>query len=155
MANSPAEVMDATRVANELLADTKQRAERFTRASGRQPMLAAGLVGNDLASTTYLRMKQSRSAQVGIESSLVKLGADITTEEAVRAVRALSDASDVDGVLVQPPVPAHVDERPVFEAIAPEKDLDGVTMKLYAAMAFGLPGFTSCTPGGIIRLLDA
>jgi 5,10-methylene-tetrahydrofolate dehydrogenase/methenyl tetrahydrofolate cyclohydrolase len=62
MANSPAEVMDATRVANELLADTKKRAERFTRASGRQPMLAAGLVHNDLASTTYLRMKQSRSA---------------------------------------------------------------------------------------------
>ena len=81
--------------------------------------------------------------------------ASASTAEVVGAVHDLSEDPTVDGILVQHPVPTHVDERQVFEAIPPAKDVDGVTMHSFAAMAFGLPGPVSCTPGGIIRLLDA
>ncbi len=112
-------------------------------------------VGEDPASVTYVRMKRARCERAGIEPWLVSLPASASTEEAVNAVRGLSEDPTVDGILVQHPVPAHVDERAVFEAIAPTKDVDGVTMRSFAAMAFGLPGPVSCTPGAIMRLLDA
>jgi methylenetetrahydrofolate dehydrogenase (NADP+) / methenyltetrahydrofolate cyclohydrolase len=80
--------------------------------------------------------------------------ADSATSEVVATVGALSMDPAVDGILVQHPIPGHIDERAAFEAIDPAKDVDGVTMHSFAAMAFGLPGFRSCTPAGIIRLLD-
>ena len=104
---------------------------------------------------TYVKMKHARCERVGIEPRLISLPATANTAEAVKAVNGLSDDPTVDGILVQHPVPPHVDERAVFEAIAPRKDVDGVTMRSFATMAFGLPGFVSCTPGGIMRLLDA
>jgi methylenetetrahydrofolate dehydrogenase (NADP+)/methenyltetrahydrofolate cyclohydrolase len=104
---------------------------------------------------TYVRMKQARCERVGIEPRLVSLPATSSTADAVKAVNEMSDDPTVDGILVQHPVPTQVDERAVFEAIAPTKDVDGVTMRSFATMAFGLPGFASCTPGGIMRLLDA
>jgi len=73
----------------------------------------------------------------------------------VKQIRDLSADAAVDGILLQHPMPAHIDERAAFEAISPAKDVDGVTMHSFAAMAFGEPGFYSCTPGGIVRLLDA
>ncbi|HEY2562922.1 MAG TPA: bifunctional 5,10-methylenetetrahydrofolate dehydrogenase/5,10-methenyltetrahydrofolate cyclohydrolase [Acidimicrobiales bacterium] len=150
-----AKLMDGTTVSRALLAETAQRADRFTREAGRPPCLAAVLAGEDPASVTYVKMKQARSSQVGIDSRLVRLPASVSMAEAVGVVHDLSDDPTVDGILVQHPVPAHVDEREVFEAIAPAKDVDGVTTHSFAAMAFGLPGPVSCTPGGIMRLLDA
>jgi methylenetetrahydrofolate dehydrogenase (NADP+)/methenyltetrahydrofolate cyclohydrolase len=100
-------------------------------------------------------MKARRCEQAGIESRRVYLSANTTTEELVDAVSELSDDPTVDGILLQHPVPAHIDERAAFEAIAPAKDVDGVTMQSFAAMAFGRPGFAACTPEGIMRLLDA
>jgi methylenetetrahydrofolate dehydrogenase (NADP+)/methenyltetrahydrofolate cyclohydrolase len=104
---------------------------------------------------TYVNMKRTRCRSAGVESRLIELPSTATTPEVVAAVSALSSDSGVDGILVQHPVPSQVDERAVFEAIAPDKDVDGVTMHSFAAMAFGLPGFPSCTPAGIIHLLDA
>ena len=112
-------------------------------------------MGDDPSSVTYVKMKQARSDKTGIESRLVRLPGSASTTEAIRAVHDLSEDPAIDGILVQHPVPAQVDERAVFEAIAPAKDVDGVSMHSFAAMAFGLPGPVSCTPGGIIRLLDA
>jgi methylenetetrahydrofolate dehydrogenase (NADP+) / methenyltetrahydrofolate cyclohydrolase len=100
-------------------------------------------------------MKRTRSREVGVDSRLVELPGTATTRDAVGAVQSLSEDPSVDGILVQHPVPVHVDERAVFEAISPTKDVDGVTMHSFAAMAFGLPGPVSCTPAGIVRLLDA
>ena len=148
-------LMDGASLARRLLNETARRAEHFSARAGRAPCLAAVLVGADPASVTYVRMKRTRCRAVGIASRLVELPADSTTAEAVAAVGALSTDPAVDGVLVQHPVPAHIDERAVFEAIDPAKDVDGVTMHSFAAMAFGLPGYRSCTPAGIIRLLDA
>jgi methylenetetrahydrofolate dehydrogenase (NADP+) / methenyltetrahydrofolate cyclohydrolase len=113
------------------------------------------LVGDDPASATYVRMKQNRSNKAGIGSVSVVLAAETTTEELVAELTRLSQDPAVHGILLQHPVPSHIDERAAFEAIDPGKDVDGVTMHAFAAMAFGEPGFRSCTPGGILRLLEA
>jgi methylenetetrahydrofolate dehydrogenase (NADP+)/methenyltetrahydrofolate cyclohydrolase len=99
-------------------------------------------------------MKQSRCRKAGIDSRHVALSAIATTAQVVEAVTALSEDRAVHGILLQHPVPHGVDERAAFEAIAPAKDVDGVTLHSYATMSFGLPGFASCAPGGIMRLLD-
>ena len=150
-----ARLMDGTTVARELVADTATRAARLTEQTGVAPGLTAVLVGDDPASVTYVRMKQRRSEKAGITSRILHLPAATTTAELVEAVSGLSRDPAVHGILLQHPVPAQIDERAGFEAIAPAKDVDGVTLHSFAAMSLGLPGFASCTPGGILRLLDA
>ncbi len=150
-----ATIMDGKATADALLADTAGRAARYLDEHGRRPCLAAVLVGDDPASRTYVRMKARRSEQVGIESRPIELDVKTTTEELVAAIGALSADPAVNGILLQHPVPAQIDERAAFEAIAPAKDVDGVTRTSFAQMAFGEPGFASATPGGIMRLLDA
>ncbi|WP_433261954.1 bifunctional 5,10-methylenetetrahydrofolate dehydrogenase/5,10-methenyltetrahydrofolate cyclohydrolase [Actinosynnema sp. CS-041913] len=150
-----ARVLDGTAVSRSLLESTAERARTFADSAGRPPALATVLVGDDPASRTYVKMKRSRCARVGIASRAVELPADTSTERLVEEIAALSADPAVDGILLQHPVPGQIDERAAFEAIAPGKDVDGVTMHSFAAMAFGEPGFHSCTPGGILRLLDA
>jgi methylenetetrahydrofolate dehydrogenase (NADP+)/methenyltetrahydrofolate cyclohydrolase len=146
--------MDGAAVSRRLLDETARRARRYAEEFGRRPCLAAVLIGEDPASVTYVTMKRNRCGQAGVDFRLDVLPTAVSTCEAVAAVRGLSEDPTVDGILVQHPVPPQVDERMVFEAIAPRKDVDGVTMHSFASMAFGLPGFVSCTPGGILRLLD-
>jgi len=148
-------LMDGAAIANRLLAETANRSNAFAAAVGRPPCLAAVLIGEDPASVTYVNMKRRRCEKVGIDSRLVHLPAAASTTEAVKAVAELSKDVGVDGILVQHPVPSHIDERSVFEAIAPAKDVDGVTMHTFAAMSLGVTGPVACTPGGILRLLDA
>ncbi|WDZ87954.1 bifunctional 5,10-methylenetetrahydrofolate dehydrogenase/5,10-methenyltetrahydrofolate cyclohydrolase [Micromonospora cathayae] len=124
------------------------------RRTGTTPCLATVLVGDDPASVTYVRMKRNRCAQAGIDSRHVPLPSSITTDRLVEVIVSLSSDPKVHGILLQHPVGPHLDERAAFEAIAPQKDVDGVTGHSFAAMAFGRPGFVSCTPGGILRLLD-
>ncbi|MFD5552404.1 bifunctional 5,10-methylenetetrahydrofolate dehydrogenase/5,10-methenyltetrahydrofolate cyclohydrolase [Streptomyces sp. NPDC127068] len=147
--------MDGTGLARRLVDETAARAAALTRRTGTAPCLATVLVGDDPASVTYVRMKQNRSAKAGVVSRHVGLPADTTTAELVDTLTALSHDPNVHGILLQHPAGRHIDERAAFEAIAPEKDVDGVTMHSFAAMGFGLPGFASCTPGGIMRLLAA
>lgn len=147
-------LMDGRALAAELLDETVDQVARVT-AGDRPPCLAAVLVGDDPASHTYVRMKANRCRAVGIDSRRIELDAATTTEQLVSVITDLSRDDGVDGILLQHPVPDHVDERAAFEAIAPAKDVDGVTRTSFAAMAFGEPGFVSCTPGGITRLLDA
>ena len=150
-----ATIMDGAAVARSLLAETKLRAAEYLYMSGRQPMLAAVLVGDDAGSRTYVAMKRRRCEQNGVSSIVVELPVSTTTTQLVKHITNLSADTAVDGILLQHPVPAHIDERAAFEAISPAKDVDGVTMHSFAAMAFGEPGFHSCTPAGILRLLDA
>jgi methylenetetrahydrofolate dehydrogenase (NADP+)/methenyltetrahydrofolate cyclohydrolase len=151
---SQAQLMDGAGLARRIVEETAKRAAALTGRTGMAPCLATVLVGEDPASVTYVRMKQNRSRKAGIESRHVALPADTTTAELVDTLKALSDDPTVHGILLQHPVGPHIDERAAFEAIAPEKDVDGVTLSSYSAMSFGLPGFVSCTPGGIMRLLD-
>ena len=150
-----AELMEGAGLANRILEETGERSEAVRWPLGRRPCLAAVLIGEDPSSVTYVRMKRRRAEKVGIDTELVELPTDTTTETAVAAVTRLSNDTGVDGILVQHPVPRQVDERAVFEAIAPAKDVDGVTMHSFGAMAFGVHGPAACTPAGIVRLLDA
>lgn len=154
-ANSDPRVIDGALVADAMLGAAAERARRFEAKAGRKPCLAAVLVGTDPASVTYVKMKRKRSLRVGIDPRIVELPVDSSTQSVVAAIRRLSDDPGVDGILLQHPVPPQVDERAAFEAIAPTKDVDGVTMHSFASMAFGLPTLASATPAGILRLLDA
>ncbi|WP_413229891.1 bifunctional 5,10-methylenetetrahydrofolate dehydrogenase/5,10-methenyltetrahydrofolate cyclohydrolase [Kitasatospora purpeofusca] len=154
METQQARLMDGTDLARRITETGAAAAEQLRERTGVSPCLATVLVGEDPASVTYVRMKQARCAKAGIRSRHVALPASVSTGGLVEAVTALSEDPGVHGILLQHPVGAHIDERAAFEAIAPEKDVDGVTMRSFAAMGFGLPGFVSCTPGGIMRLLD-
>ena len=151
---SQARLMDGTALARRIVEDTAKKAADLTRRTGTAPCLATVLVGADPASVTYVRMKQNRSRKAGIESRHVELPATTTTAELVGTLDELSADPAVHGILLQHPMGQHIDERAAFEAIAAEKDVDGVTFASFASMSFGLPGFVSCTPGGIMRLLD-
>ncbi|RST15977.1 bifunctional 5,10-methylenetetrahydrofolate dehydrogenase/5,10-methenyltetrahydrofolate cyclohydrolase [Streptomyces sp. WAC05374] len=157
MSTTPAtaRLMDGTGLARRLVEETAARAADVTRRTGTPPCLATVLVGEDPASVTYVKMKRARCEKAGIRSRHVELPATTTTAELVATLQELSRDPEVDGILLQHPVGPGIDERAAFEAIAPEKDVDGVTFGSFATMSFGLPGFVSCTPGGIMRLLDA
>jgi len=150
-----ATIMDGQTLAADLLKTTGERASQFAAEHRRMPCLATVLVGEDPASHTYVRMKANRCRAAGIHSRRVNFDASTTTQELVQALTGLSVDAEVDGILLQHPVPTQIDERAAFEAIAPGKDVDGVTRSSFGSMAFGEPGFQSCTPGGIMRLLDA
>ncbi|WP_037851090.1 bifunctional 5,10-methylenetetrahydrofolate dehydrogenase/5,10-methenyltetrahydrofolate cyclohydrolase [Streptomyces sp. NRRL S-340] len=152
---SQARLMDGTALARRIVGETARKAAEITARTGTPPCLATVLVGEDPASVTYVRMKQNRCRTAGIASRHVELPATTGTDELVGTLRSLSADPSVHGILLQHPVGDHIDERAAFEAIAPEKDVDGVTFASFATMSFGLPGFVSCTPGGILRLLDA
>ncbi|MFH9813489.1 bifunctional 5,10-methylenetetrahydrofolate dehydrogenase/5,10-methenyltetrahydrofolate cyclohydrolase [Streptomyces olivaceus] len=149
-----AQLMDGTGLAGRIAAETATKAAEISQRTGVTPCLATVLVGEDPASVTYVRMKRNRCARAGIHSRHIALPAATTTAELVGTLSDLSKDPEVHGILLQHPVGPHIDERAAFEAISPEKDVDGVTMHSFAAMSFGLPGFQSCTPGGILRLLD-
>lgn len=150
-----ATIIDGVRVADAILVDARERAAALAERIGRRPCLATVLVGDDPGSRTYVRMKVNRCRSTGLDSRRHDLPADVTTREVVALVEALSSDDRVDGILVQHPMPAQIDERAVFEAIHPDKDVDGVTMASFAAMALGQPGFASCTPAGVMHLLNA
>ena len=152
-----ARLMDGRAVAQRMLDACAEKVKAIVAASGTRPCLATVLVGDDPASVTYTRMKRTRSEAVGMRSLKVELAAASTTEEVVARVAALAADPGVHGILVQHPVPRHVDERRVFETVPPAKDVDGLTLASFGGVAFGLPGvgYGSCTPEGIVRLLDA
>ncbi|MFE7610950.1 bifunctional 5,10-methylenetetrahydrofolate dehydrogenase/5,10-methenyltetrahydrofolate cyclohydrolase [Streptomyces celluloflavus] len=146
--------MDGIAPARRIIDQAAQRAATVNEQTGQAPCLATVLVGEDPASVTYVRMKRARCEKAGIRSRHVALPATTGTAELVDTISALSHDPEVHGILLQHPVGPHIDERAAFEAIAPEKDVDGVTTRSFAAMSFGLNGFASCTPGGIVRLLE-
>ncbi|GAA0996711.1 bifunctional methylenetetrahydrofolate dehydrogenase/methenyltetrahydrofolate cyclohydrolase FolD [Nocardiopsis tropica] len=153
MSASPV-VMRGDLLARTTNADTARRAQELFTANGVRPTLATVLVGDDPASATYVRMKERRSAQLGLDTRHVELARETTTAELVDVLNALSGDPEVHGILLQHPVGQHIDERAAFDAITPTKDVDGVTSASFSAMAFGEAGFESCTPAGILRLLD-
>jgi methylenetetrahydrofolate dehydrogenase (NADP+)/methenyltetrahydrofolate cyclohydrolase len=150
-----ASIMDGSYLASAINEQTSARAAALTKRTGRKPCLATVLVGEDPGSVTYVRMKRNRCEQAGIASRHTPLPEKTTTAELVEIVTGLSCDPGVHGILLQHPVPRHIDERAAFEAISPAKDVDGVTMHSFAAMAFGQRGFVACTPGGIMRFLEA
>ena len=119
-----------------------------------KPTLATILVGSDPASETYVKMKRNTCARVGIKSIAVELSEDTTTEELLEKIRSLNNDVNVHGILLQHPVPSQIDERLCFDEIDINKDVDGVTCLGFGNMSMGLDAYGSCTPAGIIRLIN-
>ena len=119
-----------------------------------QPTLATILVGNDPASETYVKMKRNTCARVGMKSIAVELSEDTTTEELLEKIRNLNNDLNVHGILLQHPVPSQIDERLCFDEIDIDKDVDGVTCLGFGNMSMGLDAYGSCTPAGIVRLIN-
>ena len=118
------------------------------------PTLATILVGQDPASETYVKMKRNTCARVGMKSIAVEMSDTTTTEELLNKINDLNNDANVHGILLQHPVPHQIDERLCFDAIDINKDVDGVTCLGFGNMSMGLPAFGSCTPAGIMRLLE-
>ena len=118
------------------------------------PTLATILVGNDPASETYVKMKRNTCARVGMKSIAVELPDTTTTEELLSKIQELNNDSNVHGILLQHPVPSQIDERLCFDAIDINKDVDGVTCLGFGNMSMGINAYGSCTPAGIIRLIE-
>lgn len=146
-------ILDGKAVSDDLKAKLAVKVEQL-KAKGVTPCLATILVGDDPASATYVRMKGNACRRLGIESRNIKLEASTTTEELIAAIRELNEDSAVHGILLQHPVPHHIDERAAFDAIAIEKDVDGVTTLGFSQNAFGFADYPSCTPAAIIAIMD-
>ena len=121
---------------------------------GIKPTLATILVGNDPASETYVKMKRNTCSRVGMESIAVELPGNTSTEELLDIIQKLNKDSNVHGILLQHPVPSQIDERTCFDAIDIKKDVDGVTCLGFGNMSMGIDAYGSCTPAGIIRLIE-
>jgi len=146
-------VLDGKKLALRTEIEIKNQVDELL-SKGITPTLATILVGDDPASETYVRMKRNTCARVGIKSIAVELSKDTSTEELLSKIDALNKDSSVNGILLQHPVPKQIDERKCFDAIALEKDVDGVTCLGFGNMSMGLDAYGSCTPAGIIRLID-
>ena len=121
---------------------------------GRAPKLVAVLVGDDPASSTYVNMKERACNSLGIETEIKRLSKDTSTAELIQIIKDLNHDEKVDGILLQHPVPNQIDEISCFNAIDIKKDVDGVTTEGFGNMSMGLDAFGSCTPLGIMRILD-
>jgi methylenetetrahydrofolate dehydrogenase (NADP+)/methenyltetrahydrofolate cyclohydrolase len=148
-------VLDGKALAKHIEATLSERVQCFKDLSrGVAPLLATILVGDDPASATYVRMKRNACRRVGMGSSRIELAHETTTEELLAHIERLNRDPEVHGILLQHPVPSHIDERRCFDAICVEKDVDGVTCHGFGRMAMGAEAYGSATPAGIMRLLE-
>ena len=149
-------ILDGKSLAKKTEAELSQRVAALKQANnGHAPILATILVGSDPASGTYVKMKQNACKRIGMESIAVELGEDTTTQQLLAKINELNANPDCHGILLQHPVPSQIDERACFDAIAAEKDVDGVTCLGFGRMAMNEPAYGSATPQGIMRILEA
>ena len=149
-----AQLIDGNALARQVRADVADRVQAL-KARGIEPHLAIILVGEDPASEVYVKHKVNDSSQTGLKATLERYPATMTEGDLLARVHALNDDASVHGVLVQLPLPAHMDAHKVIEAISPAKDVDGFHVQSAGALMTGLPGFWSCTPYGCIKLLES
>lgn len=148
-------VLDGKSLAAETEQQLLKRVEAIKeKSNGRTPILATILVGSDPASATYVKMKGNACKRVGMQSLKVELDSETTTEELLAKIEELNNNNDVHGILLQHPVPSQIDERACFDAIALEKDVDGVTCLGFGRMAMGEDAYGCATPKGIMRILE-
>jgi methylenetetrahydrofolate dehydrogenase (NADP+)/methenyltetrahydrofolate cyclohydrolase len=148
------QLLDGKWVSQAVRKDLAARVENHVRAGGKPPHLAAILVGDNGASQTYVASKVKACEEVGFRSTLLRLAGDVAEERLLRHIQDLNADADVDGILVQLPLPAHISERKVIEAIRVDKDVDGFHPESVGRMVQGLPAFLPATPYGILLLLE-
>jgi len=150
----PAHIIDGTQLAQQFRADVSRRAAALT-AKGKQPGLAVILVGDDPASQVYVRNKVKACQDNGLHSVLEQYDANLTEAALLTRIDALNRDRRIHGILVQMPLPKHIDPQKVIEAISPRKDVDGYSVLSAGEMLTGLPGFRPCTPYGCMKLIES
>ena len=147
------ELIDGKKIADAVKSEIAAEVAEMVAAGKKRPHLAAILVGHDGGSETYVAHKVKACEQCGFESTLIRYEADVTEEELLSAIARLNADETVDGFIVQLPLPKHIDEQKIIEAIDYRKDVDGFTPVNVGRMVAGLPSFISATPKGILELL--
>lgn len=147
-------LIDGKATAAQIKAEIAEKVAKIVAEGGKRPHLAAILVGHDGGSETYVKNKVLACEACGFESSLIRFEDDVTEEKVLECVKNLNEDPSVDGFIVQLPLPKHIDEQRVTEAIDPKKDVDGFHPVNVGRMAIGLPAFISATPLGIMTLLQ-
>ena len=147
-------VLDGKKLSEKSEKDFVKRVSVIKKKTGSSPILATILVGDNPASATYVNMKGNACRRIGMESLKIELPETTSTDELINQINVLNDNKNVHGILLQHPVPSQIDERKCFDAIKIEKDVDGVTSLGFGKMSMQERVFGSCTPYGIMRLLD-
>ncbi|MCH5280167.1 MAG: bifunctional methylenetetrahydrofolate dehydrogenase/methenyltetrahydrofolate cyclohydrolase FolD [Lachnospiraceae bacterium] len=147
-----AQIIDGKAISAAIKDECKERTTAYL-AEGKEICLSVIQVGNDPASSVYVGNKKKACAYVGIKSLAYELPEETTQEELLSLIGELNGRKDVNGILVQLPLPKHIDENAVIQAIDPKKDVDGFHPQSVGALCIGQPGFVSCTPAGVIQLL--
>lgn len=147
-------ILDGKATADQIKLEIAAEVEKMTAQGKKRPHLAAILVGDDGASQTYVGHKEKACAQVGFKSTLLRLPADTSEEFLLSEIAKINADPDIDGLIVQLPLPKHINEQRVIETIDPAKDVDGFHPVNVGKMVLGLPSFVSATPWGILELME-
>lgn len=147
------ELIDGKKISNEVKQEIAAEVEQIKKAGGKAPHLAAMIVGHDGASETYVAAKVKACLAVGFESSEFRFEDNITEEQLLEEIRKVNENDDIDGLIVQLPLPKHISETKVIETIRPEKDVDGFHPMNVGKMVASLPTYLPATPAGIVELL--
>lgn len=146
-------ILDGKAFAKETEVELKERVNELKSKLDFVPALATIIVGDDMASITYVNMKSKACERMGLRSNIVRLPKETTTEELLKVIEELNEDREVCGILLQHPVPKHIDERKCFDSISVDKDVDGVNSYSFGRMSMDRDAYISATPYGIIRLL--
>jgi len=147
-------LLDGKKTSADIKEEIALEVRDFKNNGNKTPHLAAIIVGNDGASITYVNAKVKACERVGFESTLIRLSEKTTEEDLINEIKILNVDNDIDGFIVQLPLPKHIDEQKILMAINPDKDVDGFHPTNVGKMALNLPTFISATPFGILELLD-
>lgn len=145
-------IIDGKMISTQIKDECRERVAKY-KEEGVEICLAVIQVGNDPASSVYVNNKKKACEYIGIRSLSYELPEETTQEELIELIRKLNADSTVNGILVQLPVPKHIDENVIISTISPKKDVDGFHTQSVGALCIGTPGFVSCTPAGIVELL--
>ncbi len=149
-----AKILDGSATAKQIRAELTERVEKLKSEKGVTPRLSVILVGTDPASVTYTRMKKKACEATGMISDLIEMPAESTQGQVKDVIKKLNDDSSVHGIMVQHPVPSHLDELDILATVAVEKDVDGISALSLGRLVLGTADFLSCTPLGIVTLLE-
>ena len=147
------QILDGNSVRDQIKSECRPRVELVRAHAGRVPGLSVVLVGHNPASEVYVRSKTKTAAELGMHSETITPDASISTEGLLELIRELNSRPEVDGILVQLPLPAHIDSQKILLAVAPEKDVDGFHPCNVGLLSTGRPGLRPCTPAGVIQIL--
>ena len=147
-------ILDGKNTSKDIKEELAVEVSQLLANGGKRPHLAAILVGNDGASETYIGAKVKSCDKVGFESTLIRFDSDVTEEELLAEIERVNEDTDIDGLIVQLPLPKHIDEMKITEAINPIKDVDGFHPTNIGRMTFNLPAYLPATPAGILELLE-